>query len=90
MGDSLIYSHMFSCDDIFCCFSAGYADIVCARTAEFFAEEESEENMKKAYASVLLENEEILSRRHSVKPCDGGVIYIIEFSYIHKISINLT
>ena len=89
-GDTLIYAHMLSGEENISCIAAGYAEIECARTAEFFAEEESEENMKKAYASVLLENEEILSRRHSVKPCDGGVIYIIEFSYIHKISINLT
>lgn len=89
-GDTLIYAHMLSGEENISCLAAGYAEIECARTFEFFAEEESEENLKKAYSSVLLENETILSRRHTVKPCDGGVIYVIDFSYIHKISINIT
>lgn len=89
-GDTLIDAHMLSGEESISCIAAGYAEIECARTAEFFAAEESEENLKLAYASVLIENEEILKRKHSVKPCDGGVIYVIDFSYIHKISINLT
>lgn len=89
-GDTLIYAHMQSGGENINCIAAGYAEIECARSAEFFAEEDNEENLKKAYASVLLENEEILGRKHSVKPCDGGVIYVIDFSYIHRISINLT
>ena len=89
-GDTLIYAYMLSGEENISCLAAGYAEIECARTFEFFAEEESEENLKKAYSSVLLENETILSRRHTVKPCDGGVIYVIDFSYIHKISINIT
>lgn len=89
-GDTLIYASMLSGEEYINCLAAGYAEIECSRTAEYFAEEESEENLKKAYSSVLLEDENILSRKHSVKPCDGGIIYIIDFTYLHKISINLT
>lgn len=89
-GDTLIYAHMLSGEENINCLAAGYAEIECSRTAEYFAEEDNEENLKKAYSSVLIEDENILSRKHTVKPCDGGVIYIIDFTYIHKISINLT
>jgi len=89
-GDTLIYAHMLSGEEYIDCLAAGYAEIECSRTAEYFAEAESEENLKKAYASLMLEDGNITSRRHSVKPVDGGVVYVIDFTYIHKISINLS
>lgn len=89
-GDTLIYAHMLSGEEYIDCLAAGYAEIECARTAEYFAEEESEENLKKAYASLLLEDGEILTRKHTVKPSSGGVTYVIEFTYLHKLSINLS
>ena len=69
--------------------AAGYAEIECSGKAEYFAESESDENLKSAYSSVLLEADKVLTRSHTVKPTDGGVIYVIEFTYLHKLSINI-
>lgn len=89
-GDTLIYAHTVVGEEVTKCLAAGYAEIECRRTTEFFAMEESEENLKKAYSSVLLEAENILMRKHTVKPTEGGVIYVIDFTYLRKLSINLS
>lgn len=89
-GDTLIYAHTVAGDKTTSCLAAGYAEIECRKTSEFFAESESEENLKRAYASLLLEGEELISRSHTVKPTEGGVIYVMNFAYLHTISINLT
>lgn len=69
--------------------AAGYAEIECSGKAEYFAESESDENLKSAYSSILLEADKVLTRSHTVRPTDGGVIYVIEFTYLHKLSINI-
>lgn len=89
-GDTLIYAHMLAGEKIVDCIAAGYAELECRGTTEFFAGSESEESLKSAYSSLLLEDGEILSRKHTVKPTDGGVIYVIDFTYLHKLSINLS
>lgn len=89
-GDTLIFAHTLAGEKTISCLAAGYAEIECKKTCEFFAEEESEENLKRAYASLLLEDEELISRSHTVKPTEGGVIYVMNFTYLHRISINLT
>ncbi len=88
-GDTLIYAHYLRNEEKVSCLAAGYAEIECAAVREYFADCESEQNLKEAYASLLVDEENILSRTHKVKPVDGGVNYIIEFTYLHKISINL-
>lgn len=89
-GDTLIYAHTLSGEDTVECIAAGYAELECKKVREYFAESESEENLKNAFSSVLLEDEEILERNFTVKPTSGGVIYVIEFTYLHKLSINLS
>lgn len=89
-GDTLIYAHELSGEETIKCLAAGYAEIECAGTAEYFADAESDENLKKAYASAMLESESVLTRTHTVKPADGGVVYEIKFTYLHKVSINLS
>lgn len=69
--------------------AAGYAEIEYSGVSEYFAEEESEENLKAAYASLLLGGDELLNRSHEVKPAEGGVIYLIEFTCLHKLRINV-
>lgn len=88
-GDSLIYAHTLAGEETVSCIAAGYAEIECARTAEYFADCESEENTKAALSSVLLDGEIFIARNYVVKPTDGGVIYVIDFKYLHIISINL-
>lgn len=88
-GDELISPYTVVGEERVECLSAGYAELECSGTAEFIAPEQSDENLKLAYASVLLDADRIISRTHSVGPCEGGVKYVIEFTYLHKLSINM-
>lgn len=89
-GDTLIYAHTLAGEEEINCLAAGFAEIECIGHAEYFAEEDCEESLKAAYSSVLIEQENILSRSHTVSPTEGGVIYKIDFTYMHKLSINLS
>lgn len=89
-GDTLIYAHTLAGEEEIECLAAGFAEIECAGHAEYFAETENDESLKEAFSSILLEGEEILSRSHSVNPTEGGVVYFIEYTYLRKLSINLT
>lgn len=89
-GDTLIYAHTLAGEEEIDCLAAGFAEIECNGHAEYFAEADSEESLKEAYSSLLLEDENVLSRSHSVNPTEGGVIYKIDFTYLHKLSINLS
>lgn len=89
-GDTLIYAHTLAGEEKIECLAAGFAEIECSGHTEYFAEAESDESLKEAYSSVLIEEENILSRSHSVSPTEGGVIYKIDFTYLHRISINLS
>lgn len=89
-GDTLIYAHTLVGEENVRCIAAGYCEIECKKRTEFFAECDSEENLKAAYASLLLEGDKIISYTYKVKPCDGGIIYVIDFTCLHKLSINLS
>jgi len=89
-GDTLIYAHTLSGDRTIDCLAVGYAEIECTKTREFFAETESDESLQNAYSSLLLESETVLDKNYKVKPAADGVIYVIEFTYLHKLSINLS
>ena len=87
-GDALIFPFVQTEEKTAPCLAAGFAEIECKKTAEYFAECDSEENLKNALASLLLEGETVTSEKHAVKPTEGGVIYVIDFTYLHKVSIN--
>lgn len=89
-GDILIYPYTVAGEERINCIAAGYAEIECTCQTEYFATQDNEENLKLAYSSLLLEGENILSRRHFIKRTEGGIIYVIDFTYLHKISINLS
>ena len=89
-GDVLIYASMQVGDKTVESLAVGYAEIECTRTAEYAAPDDSEKSVKEAYASMLLDGEQIISSTHKITPTDGGVKIIIEATYLHKISINLT
>lgn len=88
-GDELISTYTLAGEIQTGCLAVGYAEIECKGTAEYAAEIESEENLKAAYSSVLLEGDEIISRSHTVKTAESGVVYVIDFTYLHKLSINM-
>ena len=89
-GDTLIYAHTLAGEEEISCLAAGFAEIECVGHTEYFAEADTEESLKEAYSSVLIEEENILSRSHSVNPTEGGVIYKIDYTYLHRLSINLS
>lgn len=89
-GDVLIYASMQSGENTVASIAVGYAEIECTRTAEYIAPDDSESSIKEAYASLLLDGEEILSSSHKIAPTDGGVRIIMEVKFLHRISINLS
>lgn len=90
VGDVLIYARTQSGESTVESIAVGYAEIECRRTAEYVAPDDSEKSLKEAYASLLLEGDEIISATHKLSPTDGGVRIIMEVTFLHKISINLT
>lgn len=89
-GDTLIHAYTLAGENKVEGLAAGYAELECAGTAQYFSAAESRQSLKEAYASLLLEEEDILTSSYTVKPTQGGVLYVIEFTYLHKLSINLT
>lgn len=88
-GDPLIYPYTFSGEEKIDCIAVGYAEIECGGIYEYPALSESQTALKAAYAQANLYAENILSRTHTVRATDGGVTYVIEFTYLQKLSINM-
>ena len=88
-GDTLIHAYTTVGEDRADCIAVGYAEIECRGTYEYSAPAESDEALKAAYSKANLYAENIVARTHSVKNTDDGVVYLIEFTYLHKISINM-
>ena len=89
-GDILIYAGAQAGEEWIEGIAAGFAEIECSATAEYFAPDASDKSIAAAYASLGLQYGDIISKKHSVLPSDGGVRIIMEIEYLHKISINLT
>lgn len=89
-GATLIFPYTVAGESRVDCIAAGYAEIECSATSQYFAESQSEESLKEAYASLLIEEDEIIEKSYTVKPSADGVIYVLNYTYLHKISINLT
>ncbi len=89
-GDCLIAAYTTVNEQQISCLAVGYAVLSCSATVSSFAEEESEENLEKAYAAALLyaDGGEITSRTCSVTTNSEGVIYVVQFTYLHTLSIN--
>lgn len=88
-GDTLIYAYTVVGEDRADCIAVGYAEIECRGSYEYFAAAESDAELKAAYSKANLYAENIVSRTHTVQPCDNGINYVIEFTYLHKLSINM-
>ncbi|MDE6597147.1 MAG: sporulation protein YqfD [Clostridia bacterium] len=88
-GDTLISAVTYAGEQEVESIAVGYAELECREKCEYFAPQESDENLRLAYSSVQLYADEILTRSHTVKSTEGGVIYVIDFTYLHKLSINI-
>ena len=90
VGDVLIYAGTMVGDKFESGIAVGHAEIECKKTAEYSAPDDSEESIRRAYASLLLDKDRVISRSHFIEPSEDGVLIIMEINYLHKISINLT
>ena len=88
-GDTLIYSYSLVGEQKSDCIAVGFAEIECSGSYEYFAPAESDAALKAAYSKANLYAENILTRTHTVKSADDGVVYLIEFTYLQKLSINM-
>ena len=93
-GDILIFAHNIVGEGEDAktrdCLVVGYAVLRCSGTAQYFAASDDETSRREALASVKIEGEEITSRLLKVAPAEGGVVFDIEYEYLHRVSINLT
>lgn len=89
-GTTLIFAKTIAGEEYIPVSAVGYCEILCRATAEYEADAESEENLALAYASLLTCPDPILERGYKVVPSEKGVTYIIDFTYLHRLSINLT
>ncbi len=89
-GDTLIAPYTVVGDARVGCLTVGYAVLEVAGSAEYAADCDSEENLREALSSLLLEDGEIISREYRAEQRENGVVYIIDFVYLHKLSINLS
>lgn len=89
-GTPLILARAEAGEEIIPVRAVGYCEIVCSARTEYPADCESEENLSAALASALIGGETVLERSVTVVPADGGVQYLIDFTYLHRLSINLT
>lgn len=88
-GDTLIYAYTLVGEQMTDCIVVGYAEIECKGSYEYSAPVESDAALKAAYSKANLYAENIVSRTHTVQNNDDGVVYIIEFTYLQKLSINM-
>ena len=88
-GDTLIHSYTTVGEQKTDCLAVGFAQIECSGSYEYAAPQETDEALKAAYSKANLYAENIVSRTHTVKNTEEGVVYLIEFTYLHKISINM-
>lgn len=89
-GETLIEPYVLINGTPQSCIAVGYAELVCSKTYEYLAADGSEESVKEAYASLLLEDIKILSSSHEIFEEEGGVKIVMYVEYLHKVSINLT
>ena len=89
-GDVLIEAYSLVNSQKVPCLAVGYARLECTAQVSAFAEEESEQNLRQALASALLYagEGEITSQTYSVQTVSEGVIYTVNFTYTHTVSIN--
>lgn len=89
-GDTLIAAYTEVSGQNVPCIAVGYAVILRSAAVSYTAAEESEQSLESAYAAALIYTggEEIVSRDYTVKTTAEGVIYNVDFTYRHTVSIN--
>lgn len=89
VGENLILPYTLINETKYDCIAVGYVELECKGKLEYKAQEESEENLKIAYSTILLYADKVVDKKHAIKTSEEGVIYIIDFTYLQKLSINM-
>lgn len=90
VGDELISPQYISSDgSVEACICVGYARIKVSAEICVAAEEESEQALRSALAAVNLYSDSAAVTSYSAKAASGGVIYTVNFTYIHTASVNM-
>ncbi len=90
-GDTLIAAYSVTADGQNApCLAVGYATLSCTASLSYAADSESEQNLQSAYAAAALYAGDgaITERSFTVKTNAEGVVYTVDFTYLHTISIN--
>ncbi len=69
--------------------AVGFCTLACVGEVTYFATEQTEQAQRQAYAACLLYAAQIVERSHTVRTVEGGVNYVVTFTYHHTLSINL-
>ena len=89
VGDTLIYAYTLVGEQKSDCIAVGFAEIECRGTYEYSAPSETDAARKAAYSKANLYAENIVNRTHTISTSEEGVVYLIEFTYLQKLSINM-
>lgn len=89
-GDILIFSYSLQGGQNVPCLAVGYAVLSCSASVSYAADCASDENLSAAYAAALLYvgDGQITARTHTIKTNASGVIYTVDFTYLHTLTIN--
>ncbi|MDE6557703.1 MAG: sporulation protein YqfD [Clostridia bacterium] len=71
------------------CIAVGFAEISVKASVSLVFDKESEENTEAALKAATLYSERVLERSYKVSPCEGGVTYDVQFTYIKTVAINM-
>ena len=90
-GDMLIGAYYLTGEARTQCLAVGFASLMCSGTVSVFASEDNEQNQADALSAALLYagDEQIISRNLTAQTVADGVIYKVDFTYIHILSINI-
>lgn len=69
--------------------AVGYVQIKRKACISLFYDCESEQNALSALAATALYSADVMEKSYKVSPCDGGVTYTVDFTYVWTISINM-
>ncbi|MCM1437627.1 MAG: sporulation protein YqfD [Roseburia sp.] len=89
-GEVLIGAYELSADgEKIPCLAVGFAEIKAQASVSLFFESESGENEQAAQKAALLYSDTVLETSCKVSPCEGGVKYEVNFTYLKRVAANM-
>ena len=89
-GDVLIGAYELSASgEKLNCLAVGFAEIKASASVSLFYPEESDSNAESAKKAAALYSDRVTDCKLSVSPCESGVRYDVNFTYIKTVAINM-